>query len=223
MRILVVEDNEKLAASLKKGLEQEGYAVDVARDGEEGELLLSTRDVYDVAILDIMLPKRDGTTVCRNLRSAGNSVPVLMLTARDAVRDRVGGLDAGADDYLTKPFAFEELTARVRALLRRPRDRGDAVLRAGEVALDPATREVRVKGRSVALTAKEFALLELFMLHPRQVLSRDQITGHLWNQEFDAYSNVVEVHVKNVRKKLTDAGRNGYIETVRGAGYRFQA
>jgi two-component system OmpR family response regulator len=224
VRILVVEDNEKLAASLRRGLQQEGYAVDVAADGLEAQRLVEVvKDGYDALVLDIMLPKRDGITVCRTLRASGYHVPVLMLTARDAVADRVGGLDAGADDYLTKPFSFEELAARLRALLRRPRDRGAVLLRAGGVVLDPNTREVTVAGRAVALTAKEFRLLELFIRHPRQVLSREQITNSLWDLEFEGSSNVVEVHVKNVRRKLSEAVENEYIETVRGAGYRFKA
>jgi len=147
-------------------------------------------------------------------------MPVLMLTARDGVEDRVDGLDSGADDYLTKPFAFDELAARIRALLRRPRVPTQPVLVLGNVEADPATRTVTVKGGEVALTTKEFGILELLLRHPRQVLSRDQITRHLWNQDFEGSSNVVEVHVKNVRKKLTEAGTNARIETVRGAGYR---
>jgi len=218
----VVEDNQKLAASLRKGLQQEGYAVDVAFDGIEGQLMIDAVGAgYDALILDIMLPGRDGVTVCRNIRAAGNPVPVLLLTARDGVKDRVGGLDAGADDYLAKPFSFEELTARIRALLRRPREPGQVTLRAGGVELNPVTREVTAAGRPVALTTKEFGLLEFFIRHPRQVLSREQITNNLWDQGFDGGSNVVEVHVKNVRKKLSQAGHNECIETVRGAGYRF--
>lgn len=218
----MVEDNQKLAASLRKGLQQEGYAVDVAFDGIEGQLMIDAVGAgYDALILDIMLPGRDGVTVCRNIRAAGNPVPVLLLTARDGVKDRVGGLDAGADDYLAKPFSFEELTARIRALLRRPREPGQVTLRAGGVELNPVTREVTAAGRPVALTTKEFGLLEFFIRHPRQVLSREQITNNLWDQGFDGGSNVVEVHVKNVRKKLSQAGHNECIETVRGAGYRF--
>jgi len=221
MRILVVEDNAKLAASLKKGLRQEGYAVDVALDGEEGQRLADgAGEGYDAIVLDLMLPGIDGMTLCRNLRASGNRVPVLILTARGGVQDRVEGLDTGADDYLAKPFAFEELAARIRALLRRPSVALAAVLRAGELTMNAATREVTVKGRPVPLTAREFALLELLMRHPRQVLSRLQITTHLWDQDFDGASNVVEVHIRNVRKKLLQAGSNGQIQTVRGAGYR---
>ncbi len=221
MRILVVEDNVKLAASLKKGLQQEGYAVDVALDGSEGQRLADgAGEGYDAIVLDLMLPGVDGMTICRRLRQTGSRVPVLMLTAKGGLRDKVEGLDAGADDYLGKPFAFEELAARIRALLRRPAISAMPVLRAGDLEMNAATREVTVKGNRVELTAKEFGLLELFMRHPRQVLSRAQITMHLWDQEFDGASNVVEVHVRNVRRKLAQAGRRGQIQTVRGAGYR---
>ena len=221
MRILVVEDNDKLAASLKKGLQLEGYAVDVAADGSEGQQLVDgNADSYDLVVLDLMLPGVDGLTLCRRLRSGGSRTPVLILTARGGVRDRVEGLDAGADDYLSKPFAFDELAARIRALLRRPVAPLASVLRAGDVEMNPATREVTVRGRSVELTAKEFGLLELLMRHPRQVLSRMQITSHLWDQQFEGASNVVEVHVRNVRRKLSRAGHGEYIETVRGVGYR---
>ncbi len=221
MRILVIEDNVKLAASLKKGLQQEGYAVDVAPDGTQGQRLMDeAQDAYDLVVLDLLLPGVDGMTLCRGFREAGNRVPVLMLTALADVQDRVQGLDAGADDYLAKPFAIEELAARIRALLRRPAQSVSPVLRTGALELNPATREVTVRGRSVLLTAKEFALLELLMRHPRQVLSRGQITSHLWDQEFDGASNVVEVHIRNVRRKLSEAGNHGQIETIRGAGYR---
>lgn len=222
MRILIVEDNVKLAESLKKGLQQEGYAVEVALDGAEGEKLIgSMEDGYDVVILDLMLPRIDGITLCRNMRAAGNRSPVLMLTARDGVKDRVGGLDAGADDYLTKPFSFEELAARIRALARRSRVPVEPVLQRGDVVLDPATHEVTRKGRRIALTAKEFGILELLMRHPRQIFSREQIMRSLWSQDSEESSNVVEVHIKNVRKKLSEEGNDGHIETVRGVGYRF--
>jgi two-component system OmpR family response regulator len=222
MRILIVEDNQKLAEAVRKGLQQEGYAVDVARDGAAGLLQLRALDgVYSAVILDLMLPEVDGVSLCRSLRAEGRSVPVLMVTARDTVKDRVAGLDAGADDYLTKPFAFEELAARVRALLRRPPERLSLVLDEGGVTLSPSTREVSVGGRRVVLTSKEFALLELLMRHPGQVLSRQQIMDHLWDDESQGNSNIVEVHVKNVRKKLMEAGKDDSIETVRGAGYRF--
>jgi two-component system, OmpR family, response regulator len=223
MRILVVEDNVKLAASLRKGLEQESYAVEVRGDGAEAlDLLRSVPKDYDLVVLDVMLPGMDGLTVCRKLRARGIRVPVLLLTARDAVPDRVAGLDAGADDYLPKPFSFEELTARIRALLRRPPDTTPSVIRAGEIQLDPARREVTARGKQVSLTTKEFGLLELFLRHPGQVLSREQIARQVWSGDFEADSNVLEVHVRNIRRKLAEAGHEDAIETVRGAGYRFR-
>jgi DNA-binding response OmpR family regulator len=224
MRILVVEDNEKLARSLRKGLEQEGYAVEVSGDGlDASELLDAGPQEYAVVVLDVMLPGMDGIAVCRHLRERGSRVPVLLLTARDAVEDRVAGLDAGADDYLTKPFSFDELSARLRALLRRPAAEVSVVLRAGEVVLDPARREVTARGRPVTLTTKEYSLLELFLRHPGQVLSREQITRQVWSGDFEGDSNVLEVHVRNVRRKLAEAGHEEAIETVRGTGYRFKA
>jgi DNA-binding response OmpR family regulator len=224
MRILVVEDNEKLARSLRKGLEQEGYAVEVSGDGiDASERLDAGPGEYAVVVLDVMLPGQDGITVCRHLRERGSRVPVLLLTARDAVEDRVAGLDAGADDYLTKPFSFDELGARLRALLRRPAPEVSVVLRVGEVVLDPARREVTARGRPVTLTTKEYSLLELFLRHPGQVLSREQITRQVWSGDFEGDSNVLEVHVRNVRRKLAEAGHDEAIETVRGTGYRFKA
>jgi two-component system OmpR family response regulator len=224
MRILIVEDNAKLAASLRKGLEQEGYAVEVSGDGNDASRRLSAGPgEYSAMVLDIMLPGMDGIRLCRALRQRGNRVPILLLTARDSVEDRVGGLDAGADDYLTKPFSFDELSARIRALLRRPQTAVSAVLRAGKVALDPARREVTANGKPVRLTTKEFMLLELFLRHPGQVLSRDQITRQVWSGDFEGGSNVLEVHVRNIRRKLAEAGHEEAVETVRGAGYRFRA
>ncbi len=224
MRILVVEDNEKLARSIRKGLEQEGYAVEVSGDGiDAGERLDGAPGGFAAVVLDRMLPGMDGVALCRRLRSCGNRVPILFLTARDSVEDRVSGLDAGADDYLTKPFSLEELSARIRALLRRPRTPTSVVLRAGEVALDPGSREVTAGGHPVSLTAKEFGLLELLLRHPGQVLSREQIARHVWSGDFEADSNVLEVHVRNIRRKLAEAGHDEVIETVRGAGYLLRA
>ena len=224
MRILIVEDNAKLAASLRKGLEQEGYAVEVSGDGNDASRRLSAGPgEYSAMVLDIMLPGMDGIRLCRALRQRGNRVPILLLTARNSVEDRVGGLDAGADDYLTKPFSFDELSARIRALLRRPQTAVSAVLRAGKVALDPARREVTANGKPVRLTTKEFMLLELFLRHPGQVLSRDQIAWQVWSGDFEGGSNVLEVHVRNIRRKLAEAGHEEAVETVRGAGYRFRA
>jgi DNA-binding response OmpR family regulator len=223
MRLLVVEDNDKLRASLRKGLEHEAWAVDLAADRARAEYLLdAVGDGYDAIILDRMLPDGDGTELCAAIRRRGSRIPVLMLTARGGVRDRVEGLDAGADDYLVKPFSFDELTARLRALVRRPRGAVQMVLRSGGVTLDPATRKVSVEGRPVPLTAKEYGFLELLMRQPGRVFTREQITRSLWDQDFDAYSNVVDVHLKNVRKKLAGAGVHDTIETLRGAGYRLK-
>jgi two-component system OmpR family response regulator len=223
MRLLVVEDNDKLRASLKKGLEQEGYAVDAAPDAAEARVLMETvKDGYHAVLLDRMLPDGDGISLCRTFRRMDPRMPILMLTARDAVKDRVEGLDAGADDYLVKPFSFDELTARLRALMRRPRGPVRMTLSAGQVTLDPSTREVAVSGHRVVLTSKEFGFLELLMQEPGRVFTREQITRSLWDQEFDAFSNVVDVHVKNVRRKLAEAGADDQIETLRGAGYRFK-
>lgn len=225
MRILVVEDNPKLSRSLCKGLEQEGYAVEASADGLEASRKLgATPREFALVVLDVMLPGQDGITLCRKLRERGNGVPVLLLTARGTVEDRVKGLDAGADDYLAKPFSFDELSARIRALLRRPRTEPAVVLRAGEIRLDPARHEVAAGGRPVVLTSKEFSLLELLLRHPGQVLSREQITRQIWSGDFEGDSNVLEVHVRNVRRKLAEAGHHDeVIETVRGLGYRLKA
>jgi len=225
MRILVVEDNPKLAQSLGKGLEQEGYAVELCGDGlEAGRKLQGAPEDFAVVVLDVMLPGQDGITLCRRLRDRGNHVPVLLLTARGSVEDRVQGLDAGADDYLTKPFSFDELSARLRALLRRPRTEASVVMRARGITLDPARHEVTAAGAPVTLTSKEFSLLELLLRHPGQVLTREQIMVQVWSGDFEGGSNVLEVHVKNVRRKLAEAGHDEeVIETVRGLGYRFKA
>ena len=219
--MLVVEDEVKMAGLLKRGLEEEGYAVDVARDGSEA-LWLGTENPYDAVILDVMLPDLDGFEVCRRLRSDGRWAPVLMLTARDAVPDRVAGLDAGADDYLTKPFSFTELFARLRALLRRGAGERPAVLRAGDLALDPATRKVARDGTPVELTAKEFALLEYLLRHPGEALTRTRIIEHVWDFAYDGDSNVVDVYVRYLREKIDRPFGRDSIETVRGTGYRLR-
>lgn len=221
MRILVIEDNRKLAATIKRGLEQDGYTVEIAGDGVAGEeFAVQFQNDLDVILLDLMLPRRDGVTVCRNLRKGNVKTPILMLTARDSVPDRVAGLDAGADDYLPKPFAFDELEARIRALLRRPRSNSDPILKAGRITLDPTRREVTVGKNPVTLTLKEYQFLELFMRHVEQVLTREQIVNNLWSFDYDGFSNVVDVHIKNLRKKLGDERAGAEIETVRGVGYR---
>ncbi len=220
MRLLVVEDAEKLARALKRGLEKEGYAVDTLGDGRLAQTRLRSRhDEYDLVVLDVMLPGLDGFAICRDLRERGVTVPVLMLTARDSTDDKVRGLDSGADDYLVKPFAFEELLARVRTLLRRPRQALPVVLEAGDLVLDPGARVARRGARELDLTTKEFALLELLMRHRGEVLSRERILDHVWDDEYDASSNVVDVHLKNLRRKIDPPGQRSLLKTVRGVGY----
>ena len=215
MRVLVVEDDARLAGLLGRGLVEEGHAADVVPDGEQG-LEQAEAVPYDVVVLDVMLPGRDGVSVCRELRARGVWTPVLMLTARDAVADRVAGLDAGADDYLPKPFSFEELLARLRALSRRGPDERTTQLRVGDVRFDPGARRVWRDEQEVLLSVRELALLEAFLRRPRQVLSREQLLAAAWDLGYEARSNVVDVYVGYLRDKL---GRD-VVETVRGLGYR---
>jgi two-component system OmpR family response regulator len=221
VRLLVVEDSVKMAAVLKRGLEEEGYAVDVALTGEEG-LWMAVEHPNDAIVLDVMLPDMDGFELCRRLRERGQWAPVLMLTARDAVSDRVRGLDAGADDYLTKPFSFYELAARTRALLRRGARERPARLAAGDLSLDPATRAAHRGGVALELSAKEFALLEYFMRHPGEVLSRTRLIEHVWDFAYDGGSNIVDVYVRYLREKIDRPFGTHSLETVRGAGYRLR-
>jgi two-component system OmpR family response regulator len=218
VRVLVVEDEVKMVRAVRRGLEQEGYAVDSASDGDEG-LYLATENAYDAIVLDVMLPGIDGFEVCRRLRAEQRWAPVLMLTARDTVADRIEGLDVGADDYLVKPFAFGELLARVRALIRRGAVERPAVLRAGDVILDPAAHAVTRSGRQVELSAREFALLEFLMRHPGEVISRTAILEHVWDYSYDGLSNVVDVYVGYLRRKLEQPFGRTLIRTVRGVGY----
>lgn len=220
--MLVVEDEPKVASFIRRGLEEAGYAVDVAADGEEG-LAMGLDRLHDLIVLDILLPKKNGLQVLRALREAKVAAPVLLLTARDAVEEKVRGLDAGADDYLTKPFAFEELLARVRALLRRGPAGRPPVLQVADLALDPATRTVRRGGQRIELTPREFALLEYFMRRPGQVLSRSMIAEHVWDYSFDSMTNVIDVYVNYLRKKIEAGGRPRLLHTVRGAGYVLRA
>jgi two-component system, OmpR family, response regulator len=221
VRILLVEDEIKMARAIRRGLEQEGYAVDAVGDGEEA-LFQATEFDYDAIVLDLMLPGVDGLSVCRSLRSAGRWAPVLVLTARDAVEDRIRGLDAGADDYLVKPFAFGELLARLRALGRRHLPDRSAVLEAGDLRLDTASHTLAVDGTRVELRAKEFAVLQYFMLNPGRLLTRTQVEEHVWNYDFQADSNLVEAYIARIRRKLAQAGAEDPFVTVRGAGYRFE-
>ncbi len=222
MRLLVVEDEPKVASFLKRGLEAENYAVDVAYDGEDG-LFLATSHDYDLILLDILLPKVNGLDVLAKLRERGIAVPVIMLTARGALQDRVRGLDLGADDYLVKPFAFEELLARVRALLRRRSASASPSLKVGPIELDPASRKVTVKGKEVEFTPKEFALLEYLMRNEGVVCTRAMIAQHVWDINFDTYTNLIEVFINHLRKKLQPHGCDGMIQTVRGVGYVLKA
>lgn len=221
MRVLLVEDAVRLVRMLTRGLEAEGYAVDVAVDGPEA-VWQATECSYDAIVLDVMLPGFDGFEVCRRLRAAERWAPVLMLTARHDVSDRIRGLDAGADDYLTKPFSFSELTARLRALIRRGEPARPAVLLVGDLRLDPANRQAWRGDNEIALTTKEFALLELFMRHPGQVLSRTRIVEHVWDFTFEGLSNVVDQYVAYLRRKIDRPFDRDDLETVRGAGYRLR-
>ncbi|HYZ10360.1 MAG TPA: response regulator transcription factor [Actinomycetota bacterium] len=221
MRLLVVEDEVKLAGLLRRGLEEEGYAVDTAADGGEA-LWLASENPYDAVVLDVMLPDLDGFEICRRLRESGRWAPVLMLTARDSVPDRVAGLDAGADDYLTKPFSFAEMLARLRALVRRGASERPSTLRVGDLIVDPATRRVARGDVPIELTPKEFALLEYFARHPGEVLSRSRLIEHVWDFAYDGDSNVVDVYVRYLREKVDRPFGKESIETVRGAGYRMR-
>jgi DNA-binding response OmpR family regulator len=221
MRVLIVEDDPDISQVLARGLGEEGFVVDLARDGEDGAFKADNPN-YDVIVLDLLLPKVDGLAVLRGLRSTGLTTPVLILTARDAVADRIRGLDAGADDYLVKPFAFGELLARVRALQRRVRRDFNPVLRAGPLSLDQTTRRVRWGQRVVDLSAREYAILSLLMQHPDEVLSRTRIYEQVWNETMEIMSNVIDVHINQIRKKLARAGAADVITTVRGAGYRLE-
>jgi two-component system, OmpR family, response regulator len=222
MRILIVEDELKMAGLIRRGLRDEGAAVDVAVKGEDA-LWMAGATEYDVIVLDVMLPGMDGFAVCRRLREDGVWSPVLMLTARDAVEDRVAGLDGGADDYLTKPFSFSELSARLRALARRGPVERPPVLQAGDLRLDPSTRRVSRGDADISLSAREFALLETFMRRPGQVLDRFHLLEHAWEYEYENRSNVVEVYVRYLREKVDRPFGVDSIETVRGAGYRLRA
>jgi DNA-binding response OmpR family regulator len=224
MKILIIEDNEKLASGIKRGLEQEGFAADYVLDGESGErrIEFGMHD-YDLVILDIMLPKKDGITVCKDWRQANITIPVLMLTAKDTTEDKIIGLDSGADDYLIKPFSFDELTARVRALLRRPKEALPTELKIKDIILNTATRKVTRAGKEIPLTLKEFMVLEYLMRHPNQVVTRDELYDHAWDFAANAFSNTVDVHIKNLRKKIDNKNHEKVLETIRGVGYRFKA
>ena len=218
MRILVVEDEPKVAGFIQKGLAEESFVVEVARDGEEA-LERARRTTYDLVILDLMLPRMDGFAVCRELRTLGSETPILILSARGVVEDRVKGLELGADDYLTKPFAFSELSARVRALLRRRKPAALLTLKVADLTLDPITRVVKRGERRVDLTQKEFALLDYLMRHAGQVVTRTMIAEHVWGFNWDRLTNVIDVYVNHLRKKVEGADEPRLLHAVRGAGY----
>jgi len=220
MKILVVDDERAVRESLRRALELEGYEIELAADGQEALYRLESEDQPDALVLDVLMPGIDGLEVCRRLRTGGSRLPVLMLTARDEVENRVAGLDAGADDYVTKPFALEELLARVRALLRRTSDDGgEDVMRFADLELDPGTREVKREGRPIELTRTEFSLLELFMRNPRQVLTRSVIFERVWGYDFGFASNSLDVYIGYLRRKTEADGEPRLIQTVRGVGY----
>jgi DNA-binding response OmpR family regulator len=221
MRVLLIEDDRRLAASIQRGLGESGLAVDLAYDGDDG-MAAALSAPYDVVVMDVMLPGTDGLAVSRQLRQQKVSTPILMLTARDAVDDRVSGLEAGADDYMVKPFAMRELLARIRALARRHLPDRTSVLTAGSIVLDTAAHTLKVSGKNVELTAKEFAILDFFMHHPGRLLSRTQIIEHVWDYDFDGGHNLVEVYMGRLRRKLTEAGAADPFVTIRGAGYRLE-
>ena len=222
MRILVVDDDRRLCAVIRRGLLEQGYAVDLAYDGEEGEYLAEINP-YDVIILDVMLPNKDGMEVCQELRAKKVNTPILMLTAKDTVEDRVTGLDKGADDYLVKPFAFSELLARIRALLRREGTSKSPEIRVGDLVLNTLTREVRRGHRPIELTTKEYIILEYLMRRPKAVATRTMIEEHAWDYDFDSMSNLVDVYIRRLRRKIDAEGEDSLIQTVRGAGYRLKA
>ncbi|MGH2924493.1 MAG: response regulator transcription factor [Solirubrobacterales bacterium] len=221
MRVLIVEDHVKMAGLIRRGLRKEGMAVDVAANGEDGMTRAEATE-YDAIILDVMLPKIDGFEVCRRLRAGGVWSPILMLTARDAVRDRITGLDGGADDYLTKPFSYAELLARLRALVRRGAVERPSELRVGDLRLDPASRRAWRGGAQLSLSAKEFSILEVFMRRPGEVLSRFQLLEHAWDYDYENRSNVVDSYIRLLRRKVDRPFGVESIETVRGAGYRLR-
>lgn len=218
MRVLLVEDDRRIASFVAKGLRENAYAVDIAGDGDEATYL-ATVNSYDLFVLDVNLPFKDGFEVCAELRSGGNSKPVIMLTARDAVDDRILGLDTGADDYLVKPFEFRELLARLRALSRRPNEIRPSRINVADIEVDILSQTVRRAGETIDLTAKEYALLEFFALNKGRVIGREEISEHVWNDSFDPFSNLIEVYVKRLRNKLDEGRPATLIQTRRGAGY----
>ncbi len=218
MRILIVEDEVKIALFIKRGLKEEGYAADIASDGEQGDFFLSSND-YDLIILDLMLPKMDGLTLCHKLRKEGKQTPIIMLTAKDTVKDKVKGLDCGADDYLAKPFAFEELLARIRVLLRKKDNLVVTQLKVNDLSMDLLTQKVTRGQRSIELTVKEYALLEYLMRNAGNIVTRTMISEHVWDINFDTMTNVIDVYINYLRNKIDSGSESKMIHTVRGKGY----
>ena len=218
MRLLLVEDDERISRFIAKGLRENSYAVDIAADGETA-LYQTGINIYDLIILDVMIPAKNGFEVCAELRAAGKNIPILMLTARDAVEDRIRGLDLGADDYLTKPFAFGELLARLRALLRRKTQLVPTTIAVGELKIDTGSQKVWRGGAEISLTTKEYALLEFFARNAGRVIGREEISEHVWDETFDPFSNLIEVYVNRLRRKIDENADVSLIQTRRGAGY----
>jgi heavy metal response regulator len=218
MRILLIEDEKKISDFIKRGLKEEGYAVDVSYDGEEGYFLAKT-NTYDLILLDLMIPKIDGVTLCKKLRQDKMTAPIIMLTAKDTVRDKVTGLDAGADDYLAKPFAFDELLARIRAILRKKTDQAPTKLQVGDLVLDLQTHKASRAGKDIILTTKEYSLLEYLMRNAGKVVTRTMISEHVWDIDFDTFTNVIDVYINYLRNKVDAGHKKKLIHTIRGRGY----
>lgn len=218
MRTLVIEDEKKIADFIKRGLKEEGHAVDIAYDGEEGFFLAKTNE-YDLILLDLMLPKIDGLSLCKKLKGEGSTTPIIMLTAKDTIKDKVTGLDSGADDYLTKPFAFEELLARIRAILRKKDTKSLTKLEVDDLVLDLVTHKVMRAGKEIILTAKEYSLLEYLMRNAGSIVTRTMISEHVWDIDFDTFTNVIDVYINYVRNKVDAGHSKKLIHTIRGRGY----
>ncbi|MBI2025498.1 response regulator transcription factor [Candidatus Kaiserbacteria bacterium] len=224
MKLLMIEDEAQIANLVKAGLEREGYTVDWVADGLAGQKRIELyHNDYDLVILDLMLPGINGIDICKHVRAKGITVPILILTAKSYVDDKISALDGGADDYLTKPFDFKELLSRLRTLLRRPKDRLNLELRCDGIVLNPSSRKVHIDGKEMRLTLKEFGILEYLMRHPNTVVTRDDILFNVWDFHFDSFSNVVDVHINHLRRKIAKKGRKNFLETVRGVGYRINA
>lgn len=224
MKLLLIEDEPQIANLVRAGLEREGYAIDWVADGLNGEKRIEIyHDEYDLVILDLMLPGKNGIEICRHVRSKGITIPILILTAKSYVDDKVAALDGGADDYLTKPFDFKELLSRIKTLLRRPKEKLDIELRCGEIVLNPGSRKVTLAGKEVKLTLKEFGILEYLLRHPNKVVTRDDILFNVWDFHFDSFSNVVDVHINHLRNKIAKGKQRNFLETIRGIGYRINA